>query len=805
MIISMLLVSMGAPAASASVPATHAADGAAALEARLSASDAATGNWFGAAVALDGDTLVVGAPFNDNPEVGFGTGAAYVFVRSGTAWSQQARLVASDAAVGDQFGTAVALDGDTLVVGAPFSDGDGRQDSGAVYIFARSGTTWSERGKIVAQDAAAGDRFGASVMIDGDRLAVGAPFAGGGAGAVYVIERGDGSWSEQTRVASDTTSQGDQFGATIALDGDMLLAGAPFHDTGAGIDAGVAYVFAYHNGWHEQAALAPDDADALDQFGAAVALDGDRLVVGAPQHDTPAGADAGAAYIFERGGSDWFQQARAVASDGAADDGFGMTIALAGDVLAVGVRLKNAPAGVAAGSTYLFARSGGGWSEQRQLAADDAAAGDQFGAAVALNGNTLVVGAPLANLAGKGADAGAAYVWRLAFTTTSLASSPNPSSAGQPVTLEATVAPVPPATSMPTGSVTFYAGLANMGAALLDANGHARLVTPDLPTGSTPLVAVYSGDDNLFASTSPVVLQTVGATVQFSMARMQVAEGAGNATVRVSLSGPITQSVTVDYATGDGSATAGSDYVATSGTLTIAAGQRSASFEVPIVDDSAIEDSETALLTLGNPHGAALGSPATAMLVILDNDRTPGFRAFLPMSMISGQPDLVITQLSLTPDKRTFAAGEPVIITVVVENRGNAVAPPFWVDLYINPASPPTVNNLWNNLCTLSPCYGIAWAVENGLAPGERVTLTSTPASYAAPYTRWPGSFAAGTTDVYALADSWNPGVSTGAVLESDETNNRAELHGLAVRGSRHAQRSIASASVAPRPAQPER
>lgn len=798
--IVVLLAAVCASAASANVKISTLAAGATAFEEKLNAGDVTADTWFGAAVALDGDTVAVGAPFNASAEAGFGTGIVYIFARNGTTWSQQARLVANDSAVGDQFGATVALDGDTLIIGAPFADSKAGADAGTVYIFERDGTTWSEHSRITAQDAAAGSRFGATVALDGDRMAVGAPFAdeeaGADAGAVYVIARGDGSWSEQTRITAQATAPGDQFGSALSLRGDLLLIGAPLHDTNTGVDAGAAYIFANMDGaWHEQTTLTPSTAEAKDQFGAAVALDGDRVAVSAPQHSTSGGVEAGAVYVFARDGSGWTQHAQIVASDGAASDQFGTALALDGDVLAVGTRFKNTPAGVAAGSTYLFARSAAGWSEQQQIVANDAAAGDQCGAAVALQGNTLVAGAPLADKAEQ-RDAGTAYIWRLAFTITSVTSSPNPSRASQTVTLEATVAPVPPAAATPTGSVTFYAGLTNLGAALLDSNGHATPVTPDLLTGSNPIVAVYSGDDNLFASTSPVLLHIVGATIQWSTLRPQIAESAGAATIRVSLSGPITQAVTVDYATSDGSATAGSDYAATSGTLTIPVGQGSASFDIPILNDHNVEADETVLLTLSNPQGADLGAPATTTLTIRDDDRSVGYRTFLPMSMLSGQPDLVITQISLEPDKQTFAAGEPVVIIVVVENRGTAFAPPFWVDAYINPSHPPSANQIWNDLCTLSPCYGIAWGVQPGLAPGQRITLTSTPASYAAPYTRWPGSFAAGTTDVYVLADSWNRGVSTGAVAESDETNNRADIHGLTVAGSNPRQMGLRRAVV---------
>lgn len=151
-------------------------------------------------------------------------------------------------------------------------------------------------------------------------------------------------------------------------------------------------------------------------------------------------------------------------------------------------------------------------------------------------------------------------------------------------------------------------------------------------------------------------------------------------------------------------------------------------------------------------------------------------------------PDLV-GSFTLTPNQAAYAAGEPVTITVVITNQGVAAANPFWVDFYINPNPVPTAANLgWNDTCNLTPCYGLAWGVDTPLGAGQSITLTSTPDSYDAGQTRWFGSFAAGTTDLYLYVDSWNPGYPNGAVQESDETNNRAEQHGLSVTGLTGAQ-----------------
>jgi uncharacterized repeat protein (TIGR01451 family) len=165
-----------------------------------------------------------------------------------------------------------------------------------------------------------------------------------------------------------------------------------------------------------------------------------------------------------------------------------------------------------------------------------------------------------------------------------------------------------------------------------------------------------------------------------------------------------------------------------------------------------------------------------------DLDVTIGrHRLYLPSIHKTGLPDLVAS-IQLSPNRLHFSAGEPVTITFTVTNQGSEPASGFWADLYINPSQPPDgPNHPWNELCVFNPCYGMAWFVEQSLAPGESLRLISTPDSFLPDYSIWPGSFPAGVTDMYAYADSWNPGVISGAVIESDESNNRAELHGLQV------------------------
>jgi hypothetical protein len=157
-----------------------------------------------------------------------------------------------------------------------------------------------------------------------------------------------------------------------------------------------------------------------------------------------------------------------------------------------------------------------------------------------------------------------------------------------------------------------------------------------------------------------------------------------------------------------------------------------------------------------------------------------------PTTQPVNAPDLVVTSLTISPDKRNFAAGESVIITAEVTNQGTVrTNGSFWVDMYINPTTPPTASDVpirWDDdgVCGLQPCFGIAWGVNNLLDPGESVTLTSE--SYLEDFSIWPGWLASGTTDIYIYVDGWGE-TNRAAIPESNEANNRAHLDGLTVTG----------------------
>jgi hypothetical protein len=376
-------------------------------QAKLLAFDGAANDMFGVSVAVSGDTAIVGA-FGDDAPAG-DSGAAYVFTRAAGVWTLQAKLTASDGAAGDSFGYAVALDGDTAVVGA-FSDDAPAGNSGSAYIFTRSGAVWTEQAKLTAADGTGGDMFGYAVALSGDTAVIGA-FAddapAGDSGSAYVFTRTAGVWIQQTKLTASDGTGANFFGFSVGASGDTAVIGAHGNDALGG-DAGAAYVFTRTAGvWTQQQKLTAADAAPVDLFGVSVAVNGDTALVGAALDDDM-GADSGSAYVFTRTAGVWTQQAKLTASDGAPGDVFGTSGAVDGDAVIVGA-YGDDDNGINSGSAYTFTRTGGLWTQQAELTPNDGAAGDNFGYSVALSGGTAVAGAHPHDALGT--DSGAAYVF----------------------------------------------------------------------------------------------------------------------------------------------------------------------------------------------------------------------------------------------------------------------------------------------------------------------------------------------------------------------------------------------------------
>jgi len=320
-------------------------------EFKLTASDAAGGDLFGRSVSISGDYAIVGAHGND--DAGSISGSAYIFVRDGESWTEQAKLTASDAAAFDFFGSSVSISGDYAIVGAWADDA-----SGSAYIFVRVGESWTEQAKLTASDAAVGDRFGESVSISGDYAIVGVrgdDDAGNASGSAYIFVRVGESWTEQAKLTASDAAADDGFGWSVSISGNDwgndAIVGALDDDDG-GSRSGSAYVFVRDGqSWTEQAKLTAGDAAAGDRFGEAVSISGDDAIVGAIGDDD-GGSTSGSAYVFVRDGQSWTEQGKLTAADAAAGDQFGISVSISGDDAIVGARLDD-DAGSTSGSASI--------------------------------------------------------------------------------------------------------------------------------------------------------------------------------------------------------------------------------------------------------------------------------------------------------------------------------------------------------------------------------------------------------------------------------------------------------------------
>jgi hypothetical protein len=375
--------------------------------------DTENGDWFGFSVAVSGDVIVVGARY-DNGVVS-DTGAAYVFQRrknGADQWDQVQKLTASDAEFQDNFGYAVGVYGDVIVVGARYED-EGGHDAGAAYVFHRMKNgidQWDEVQKLTASGAGAGEYFGNAVAVWGDVIVIGAPLDDAGAG--YVFQRmkdGGDTWGEVGILLASDGESDDEFGASVAVWGDVIVVGAPY-EADNGTDAGAAYVFHRREGgvdsWDQIQKLIASDADGGEEFGWSVSVSADVLVVGARKEST-AVTQAGAAYVFERardGSEQWLETDKLTASDAETGDGFGESVAVSGDVIAIGALFEDQKA-TDSGAVYLFQNVERVWIEEVKSLASTPEAGAWYGRSVAVSGDVLVIGAYR-----EGSGEGAVYV-----------------------------------------------------------------------------------------------------------------------------------------------------------------------------------------------------------------------------------------------------------------------------------------------------------------------------------------------------------------------------------------------------------
>ena len=315
-------------------------------------------------VAIDGDTAVIGAHGYDRPNADM-AGAAHVYTRDGSAWKYQTTLLASNPTTEARFGTWLDVDGDTIAVGA-WADDEAANSAGAVYVFKRSGNSWSEEDKLMALDAEAGDKLGSGVSICGDTIVAGAygddTASGVDAGSAYVFVRSGSSWVEQDKLMASAGTAEDSFGLSTGISGDTVVVGAS-RMAGDGDGPGSATVFVRSgNTWSEQQHLTAPNAMIGDYFGLSVAIDRGIIAVGAPNDDNSNGVDAGSVYIFERTNSTWHQMQNPIATGGGSKDRFGCPVSVTGGTVAIEASVDSG-----AGYGRALYRGVDDWAEGRNL------------------------------------------------------------------------------------------------------------------------------------------------------------------------------------------------------------------------------------------------------------------------------------------------------------------------------------------------------------------------------------------------------------------------------------------------------
>ena len=364
---------------------------------------------FGHSVLLRGGIAFVGAIGDDGEALD--TGAVHVFEPEGTKWRRSQKLVPEEVGTGDWFGFSMDGDERHLVVGAPRDDTLGG-NAGAVYVFSRIEHGWRLTSRLLPKNGRVGARFGHAVSLSGDRLAVGAwgdDTRGVRAGAVLIFTLTEEGWVEEAKLTASDARPGDDFGRALSLDGDWLLVGKE-GDSSAGVNRGAAYLYERtSDGWVEKTKLRAPDGAQGDHFGGSVCLTREILVIGAPGHDAR-GSSSGAAYVFGHLGNRWAFLERLAPRDGRPGAQFGTSIKIQGGRVVVGASNDSALY-EGAGAVYQFGRRQGVWHQLQKFVVRDEARSEGLGWSVDCDGDTLLVGARHADM--SGANSGAVYAFGL--------------------------------------------------------------------------------------------------------------------------------------------------------------------------------------------------------------------------------------------------------------------------------------------------------------------------------------------------------------------------------------------------------
>ncbi len=378
---------------------------------KLIAQDGIASSWYGQSVAVSGNTAVVGA-YNARVANNDGQGAAYVYIRNGSQWEFQQKLTANDGAFNDIFGISVAIDGDTIIVGASH---DNNQINGffhgSAYIFQRIGTVWTQQQKLLPADPSNQKEFGFSVAIFGNTVFVSAQNDNNNFRWVsYVFERSGTTWTQKQKLSASDDQPANGFGFGMVLQENIAFLGA----TNSGnLGQGQVYVFTKQNNvWLESQILRANDGLESDYFGAGLTACGNMLIVGAGGDDVEGINNRGSIYIFERNGNTWSQQTQIYNPHMISNENFGGSIACSDNMILASASFANSDRG----TVYVFERVGTSWSERGEISAENEEVGRRFGTDVALSNGNIIIGAPQ-DVIGSNVNQGSAYLFNIAVST----------------------------------------------------------------------------------------------------------------------------------------------------------------------------------------------------------------------------------------------------------------------------------------------------------------------------------------------------------------------------------------------------
>ncbi|HKI92562.1 MAG TPA: hypothetical protein VJ986_09690, partial [Gaiellaceae bacterium] len=557
------------------------------------------------------------------------------------AYALQNELTASDGIMNDGFGTTVAIDGTTLVVGAPAASVGGNAGQGKVYVFEFASGKWSQTATLTASDGASGDSLGVSVAVSGDTIVAGSSNQVIG-GAVYVFTKPASGWVDETETAKLTAAQApqnaDRFATAVAIDGSTIAVGAPGVTEGSTVK-GAVWVYEKSGGsWGSPTELANTNS-GQGELGSSVAISGGTIVAGDPVYSS----NKGALYVFESSGGSWSQTARLTASDAASFDSLGRNVAFDGSTIVGGT--NGHPA------AYVFEKPTAGWAnatETVELTSGSGNSQDEFGHSVAVSGTTIAVGAPSYEYPGTSASFGGVYVFELSggtWTRTTPVLFPSP-------------------TLFPTGSGFGDSTAMSAGAIVTGAPD------ADAPATSQGAALVYASSSGGSSASTPTV--TIPSSSDQSI--LEGNSGTTDVQIPVHVDVPPSSDLTVSYSV-SGTATRGSDFT-TAGTVTMPANAlgTTALIHISVIGDTTVEPDETVTVTLSSGSGYTVGSPDSATVTILNDDSAGGSGTGSGSGSGSGSGT---------------GTGSGSGSTTINQQCGSPAVPPCWTTFTINGNSPP--------------------------------------------------------------------------------------------------------------------